>query len=164
MSASQSPQALFEKAFQDFKNEAGLTPDEEAQFKLTTLEELQKTVQATQLKQESSRRLRYMRRLQIFMDTMDQYGKVIEVFVNAADMVAFIWIAANFSEGFNSLLDAYQEIGESMPQVIQYKDVFHENTNMQKVLAMIYADLLEFHREALSVEATVLGYLARICL
>jgi len=54
------------------------------------------------------------------------------------------------SEALNSLLDAYQQIGEQIPQLSQYQELFATSSHMGTVLAMIYQDILEFHREALS--------------
>jgi hypothetical protein len=47
------------------------------------------------------------------------------------------------------LLDAYQQIGESLPLLSQYQAFFQRNPNMRKVLALIYNDVLEFHKKAL---------------
>lgn len=82
----------FHEALRKFKDTANLTPDEEAGFRFTTLEKLQEAMFAIQSRHASSRKLQYMQRLQVFVETMDQYGKVIEVFTNAADLVAFIWV------------------------------------------------------------------------
>ncbi|KAI0577634.1 zf-H2C2-2 domain-containing protein [Pyrenophora tritici-repentis] len=88
---------------------------------------------------------------------MEQYGTIIEVFLNISDFVAFIWgpmkflllTARNYTDAFNSLLDMYLEIGESMPQFAQYQTLFQNNTHMQLALVNIYKDILEFHKEAL---------------
>jgi hypothetical protein len=53
------------------------------------------------------------------------------------------------SEALNSLLDAYQQIGEQIPQLLQYQELFVSSPHMGTILAMIYQDILEFHREAL---------------
>jgi hypothetical protein len=47
------------------------------------------------------------------------------------------------------LLDAYQQIGEQVPQLSQYQQLFATSAHMGTILAMIYQDILEFHREAL---------------
>lgn len=58
-------------------------------------------------------------------------------------------IASAYTEAFDALLDAYQQIGESLPLLAQYQALFERNPNMQKVLALIYSDILEFHKKAL---------------
>jgi hypothetical protein len=47
------------------------------------------------------------------------------------------------------LLDAYSQIGEHMPLLEQYKEFFGDNEHMIPILALLYADILEFHRRAI---------------
>ena len=54
-------------------------------------------------------------------------------------------------ETFDTLLDAYVSIGERMPLLRQYREIFQNTPHMTKVLEMIYADILNFHRMALRV-------------
>lgn len=58
-------------------------------------------------------------------------------------------VASAYTEAFDSLLDAYQQIGESLPLLSQYQAFFQRNPNMCKVLTLIYNDILEFHKKAL---------------
>jgi hypothetical protein len=48
-------------------------------------------------------------------------------------------------------LNAYEQIGETIPQLLQYEALFVNNVPMQRVLALMYTDILEFHRRALVV-------------
>jgi hypothetical protein len=57
--------------------------------------------------------------------------------------------ASTWTESFNILLDAYEQIGENIPQFEQYGTLFNGSPEMQKVLGLVYADILEFHRRAL---------------
>jgi hypothetical protein len=50
----------------------------------------------------------------------------------------------------DTLLDAYEQIGENIPPLIQYSALFVNNSNMRKVLELYYSDILEFHRRALA--------------
>lgn len=47
-------------------------------------------------------RLRRMRRMQGFIEAMEQLGKSIEVFVNANDLVCFIWVSRCFQSAKTS--------------------------------------------------------------
>lgn len=53
------------------------------------------------------------------------------------------------SEALNSLLDAYQQIGEQIPLLSQYQELFFSSPHMKTALFMIFQDILEFHRVAL---------------
>jgi hypothetical protein len=50
-------------------------------------------------------------------------------------------------EDFDLLLDAYQEIGEHIPFLEQYEYLFKQDA-MKRVLALMYADIIEFHARA----------------
>ncbi|OCL10848.1 hypothetical protein AOQ84DRAFT_425849, partial [Glonium stellatum] len=63
-------------------------------------------------------------------------------------------VASAYSEAFDALLDAYEEIGDNIPLISQYQDLLEcaqavHNPYLQKALTMIYTDILEFHRNAL---------------
>jgi len=59
-------------------------------------------------------------------------------------------VASTFADAFDALLDAYQDIGENIPLLAQYESLFKDNPHMYTVLELIYTDILEFHRKALS--------------
>ncbi|EHA53524.1 hypothetical protein MGG_15510 [Pyricularia oryzae 70-15] len=82
---------------------------------------------------------------------MIEYGKVVEVFLNVSEILAFVWITSNFSDAFNSLLDTYQEIGEQIPLLESFKTLFQDsvNTHMRQLLVLIYEDILRFQLLAL---------------
>ncbi|KAI0595286.1 hypothetical protein F4775DRAFT_569708 [Biscogniauxia sp. FL1348] len=151
-----------EEEFKTFLREfkaISLTRQQIQNFENTTVEDVKITIAAIQQKQVSGKKQRYLKRLEIFLVNMENYGKVIEVFLNASIYLAFVWgpmkfmllTACNFSEAFNSLLDAYQQIGEFIPQLQSYQELQHclSNSYMRTVLALIYKDILEFHGVAL---------------
>jgi hypothetical protein len=165
--------STFQKSINAFKTKAGLTPDELRDFQLTTLDDLKVQMSIIQNDQRKSKKLQYLKRLGPFLDTMEQYGKIVEVFLNLHEVVAFVWVRAleiplgfslidaqgpmkfllmvakNYTDAFNALLDAYLEIGQNMPQFSQYQTLFQDNVHMQLALAHIFEDILEFHKEAL---------------
>ncbi|KAI1769276.1 hypothetical protein GGR53DRAFT_473750 [Hypoxylon sp. FL1150] len=147
----------FLAALDNFKATAGLTNTEKTDFQMTSLEELKNCIQTIQRDQEKKKGLMYMKRLDPFLHSMEQYGKVIDVFVNSSDLLGFIWgplkfiliVAKTFSDALNSVLDAYQDIGEQIPLLEGYQQFLVSNTHMKTVLSMIFQDILEFHREAI---------------
>ncbi|KAJ3536177.1 hypothetical protein NM208_g5825 [Fusarium decemcellulare] len=149
--------AEFQQAVQRFKSQAALTGDELRDFQFSSLNDVQITLRTVQERQEKTRRLVFMKRIDPFLKTMTEYGKVIEIFVNSSDMLAFVWgplkyllmTASNFSDAFDSLLDTYQQIGEQIPLLASYKDLFSGHAHMRSLLVMIYEDILSFHVIAL---------------
>ncbi|CAI6332799.1 unnamed protein product [Periconia digitata] len=147
----------FQDAIRNFKSTAGLTQAELRDFSQTSLDDLKQCIATIQNDQRASRKLRYLKRLGPFLDTMERYGKIIEVFLNVSDIIAFVWGPVKFllmvtkecAEIFNILLDAYHRIGETIPQFQQYQTLFVGNTHVQRALGFIYEDILNFHKEAL---------------
>lgn len=80
----------FEVILDDFK--AQLTVKELDEFKFASLQGLRTTIKLIQKEQEAKRRMQHMRRLEPFLRTMEQYGTVVEVFVNTSETLAFIWV------------------------------------------------------------------------
>lgn len=58
-------------------------------------------------------------------------------------------MASAWAETFDALLDAYQQIAESIPLLLQYRGLFEKSPEMGTVLEIIYEDILEFHQSAL---------------
>jgi hypothetical protein len=80
----------FQKALDNFRS--NLTPGDQDEFRYTTLEDLQRSILKIQEKHASGRKAKNMTRLNSFLEAMEQYGKVIEVFLNTSEFVAFVWV------------------------------------------------------------------------
>jgi len=46
-------------------------------------------------------------------------------------------------------LDAYYQIGEQLPLLQEYEDMFDGNPHMVLALESMYIDILEFHQQAM---------------
>lgn len=93
--ASNQPQlGLFSLYLQSFVET--LTDEQKNDFEFSTLEDFQAAIVAIQNRQSSVRKMQNLARLRCFLEAMDQYGKVIDVFVNASELVCFIWGPAKF--------------------------------------------------------------------
>ncbi|KAI8271285.1 Zinc finger protein [Colletotrichum sp. SAR11_239] len=60
-------------------------------------------------------------------------------------------IAKTHIEVFDKLLDAYDRIGDAIPGLLFYKDLFREHEIMRVVMQDYYSDILKFHGEAIKV-------------
>ncbi|KAM0562877.1 hypothetical protein ACHAPJ_001717 [Fusarium lateritium] len=149
----------FQRALSKFK--ASLDPKLRSQFSHCSLSELHDAIQDIQHNQAKDGKQRDIRRIQAFIEAMDQFGKVIEVFLNANEMLCFIWgpvkfllmVTSTYITGFDKLLDAYSEIGNALPGLQQYSASFESYPPLATVLEDYYSDILNFHRIALSVFA-----------
>ena len=80
----------FQRALARFKSH--LSPAEQESFGFTSLEDVQKTIIQIQNTQGSQSQMRNLRRIKAFVEAMEQYGKVVEVFLNASSILAFVWV------------------------------------------------------------------------
>ncbi|CAI6333480.1 unnamed protein product [Periconia digitata] len=145
----------FHAAIQKFK--ARLSGPHLTEFKNMTYDDLCSTILQIQQEQEENKKIMNLSRIQSCLEAMQQFGKTVEVFLNTADMLAFIWgpikflllTASNFADSFETLLDAYEHIGEQLPLLQDYEDLFHGSPYMLHVLELMYLDILGFHQHAL---------------
>jgi hypothetical protein len=82
----------FERCFREFKKD--LSPEQLKDFEGATLEDLQITIAAIQKRQASMRTLQNLRRIEGFLEATEANSKVIEVFLNVHNFVAFIWVSS----------------------------------------------------------------------
>lgn len=87
----------FEIALEDFKQNAQLGPDEIKEFRFADLKSLRSTIKQIQAEQEAKRRMRHMRRLEPLLQTMEQYGRTVDVFVNTSEILAFVWVSVRWA-------------------------------------------------------------------
>jgi hypothetical protein len=80
----------FKQALTEFKKR--LSPAEEAQFvPVKSLDDLELVMRTIQEEQRKSKKAQNLKRIEPFLQAMEQYTKIIEVFLNASSMLCFIW-------------------------------------------------------------------------
>lgn len=83
--------SVFQQALDEFRK--NLREDDQNQIVCTRLEDLQRCILDIQEKHNTARWSRNMKRLKPFLEAMEQYGKVIEVFLNASEILCFVWVS-----------------------------------------------------------------------
>jgi hypothetical protein len=83
------PITTFERELKSFK--ARLTQSEQSNFTDTTIEELHLTVASIQKTQLSERTNKNITRLRTFLEAIESITKILDLFVNISDFVAFVW-------------------------------------------------------------------------
>jgi hypothetical protein len=89
-----STEDTFEAILSNFKKR--LTPKEQENFRFVTLNDVRETALRIQKDQEQVKTMMNMSRIESFLEAMDQFGKVIEVFLNASNFIAFVWGPVKF--------------------------------------------------------------------
>lgn len=82
--------STFNTTLKKFKD--GLDHAEKESFKLVKLEDLLKEVNDLQARLIRQRRAKNLARLRPFLEAIEQLGKVMEVFGNSNEFVAFVWV------------------------------------------------------------------------
>lgn len=82
--------SAFSTALQQSKD--GLDHAEKQSFKLVKLEDLLGEISNLQARLLRQRRGKNLARLRPFLEAIDQLGKVVEVFANSSEFVAFVWV------------------------------------------------------------------------
>jgi hypothetical protein len=144
----------FDKAMRKFTNR--LTQKELVNFQFTTLADVEAMIGKIQREQRTEKRMMNLNRIKRFLEGMNELGKVMDTFANSTKPLALVWgpvkfllqVASTYTEAFDTLLDAYEEIGQHIPLLQQSAHLFHDNVDMQRVLAFMYEDILEFHQHA----------------
>ncbi|KAF1829385.1 C2H2 domain-containing protein [Decorospora gaudefroyi] len=150
-----APGEAFTRALTKFR--ARLTGKDLIYFGNATYGQLCGDILRIQKEQESRMEMMNLSRIKSCLETMNEFGRVIEVFLNVSDAVAFVWgpmkflllTASTFTDSFEILLDAYERIGEQLPLLSEYDSLFHTSPHMIGALELIYIDILEFHQQAM---------------
>lgn len=145
----------FESIANDFKKR--LTDQEKRAFQICTLQDVEAEIERIQRTQDAKREMKNFRRIESFLEAARQFGQVIEVFTNTSSFVAFVWgpmklilqVASSWTYAFDRILEGYEKLGEAFPMLKQYKDLFGKHPEFEKILRLLYKDILEFHKKAL---------------
>lgn len=89
---SEDPAADFHRFLKAFKAEAQLSKKDINNFENTTIDDVRSAIAEIQQRQVNAGQQKYLARLKPFLVSLEQYGKVVEVFLNASEMLAFVWV------------------------------------------------------------------------
>lgn len=65
-------------------------------------------------------------------------------------MKFLLQVAANYIDAFESLLEVYKDLGESLPIVDHYTSLLEKRNlpHVQQIISAIFSDVLRFHHAA----------------
>ena len=116
MESQGTPSTIFHRSLDRFK--ISLTDREKEDFELTSLDEVHSVVLQIQKEHASERKMQNMARIQAFLEGMEQYGNVIEIFLNVSVFVAFVWVGHDLARArhqyhFQLLTNSFQGSGKA---------------------------------------------------
>lgn len=98
----------FQKALAGFR--ARLSKTELESFKISTIDDVKQTIVDIQARQEEKQESMNLSRILGFLEAMTQFGKVVEVFLNTSEILAFIWGPMKFLLLVSTFIVFLQEI------------------------------------------------------
>jgi hypothetical protein len=85
-----SPSTSFQRAVDKFTK--SLTDKQRQEFAVCSLNDVRQSVVTVQERRGSQKTMRNMARLQAFLEAMEQYGKVVELFLNCTPFLGYVWV------------------------------------------------------------------------
>ncbi|KAE9369182.1 NACHT domain protein [Stipitochalara longipes BDJ] len=142
------------EAFEDL--ERAVSPADSRDFGSATLESVQQAALDIENQLGSRSSLRNMRRLMPLFSGLQYYSAAIEVLCNGTPYLPWIWapiklilkVASDYVEAIEQIIKAYSRIGESLNRFRILDATFGQNANFQQTLAIFYADIVRFHKQA----------------
>lgn len=134
-----------------------LSKEELEVFGRTTLKDVHDSVKSIQARQEADRTMMDMTRLRVFFERMKDLTATLYTFNEDTDYTAFVWgpfkatlqSTSQDQKAFDILLDAYDRIGNAIPDLQGFQPTLASHPDLCKVLELIYQDVLEFQESAL---------------
>ncbi|KAL9085448.1 MAG: hypothetical protein Q9165_007598 [Trypethelium subeluteriae] len=152
---SVAPQArlTFQEAFDRIKTT--VSEQDARQFQSTKLKDVRDAAIDLEARLGERKALRNMRRIQPFLDGLDRYSSAVDVLCNGTPFLPWIWapvklvleqLSSGFTQAFELIISAYKDIAQTLPRFDRLSGTFKAEADFQNVLAIFYADIVEFHR------------------
>ncbi|KAL8366864.1 hypothetical protein RB595_005026 [Gaeumannomyces hyphopodioides] len=142
------------KAYDDLKK--SLDPTHSRDFQSIDLANVRKA--ATELEEQLAARqsLRNLRRLAPLLDALERYSNAAESLCRGTPYLKLLWAplteilraSSDLTEALEKILKGYSELACSLQSFQLLGHAFRDNAIFQDTLAVIYANILEFHKHA----------------
>ncbi|KAF4457118.1 hypothetical protein F53441_906 [Fusarium austroafricanum] len=153
-----SPQRLsLERSLGQFRRE--LTHDQNAEISGANRKAIEHVIQEIQAKLGRKQELCRLTRIEKFLDAMEQIEKLVTIFLNASEFVAFVWgpiklalmAATTWKDCVRELVDVYEEIADALGNLVFFKKLIQSREHLRLILEDYFSDILRFHRCILKV-------------
>ncbi|XXH03322.1 hypothetical protein Hte_009720 [Hypoxylon texense] len=155
--ASHTPdpiQDIFVKAKLEFLSELKDKKKQSELEKNCTIDDIWSFTDQLQSDQGPEGRLRGLRKIQPYLERLEEYAGVVEVFVQVKpDILALIWgpiklllqMSRNVTKCFDAILDVMKSIGPALPAFSKFTSLLEANTRIGYVLGLYFKDILDFY-------------------
>ncbi|KAI1501805.1 hypothetical protein F5X99DRAFT_381098 [Biscogniauxia marginata] len=146
--------SVIQDAFKDL--EQTISVGDRAYLNNTTLDDVRQAAHNIEDVLAARQSLRNMRRLMPLFTGLEYYSKSIEVLCNGTPFLPWIWapiklilkVASGYVEAFEKIIGAYARIAEPLARFKVLDRAYSRNPDVQQPLAIFYADILKFHKQA----------------
>lgn len=143
-----------QRAFDDLRRT--ISPSEARGFSTVKIEDVRQAALNIETQLAARQELRNMRRLLPLFEGLAHYGKVVDILCNGTPFLPWIWapitlilaVASEYIQAFEKIVKGYAQLAEPLRRFEALGSSFGENKEFQQTLAVFYADVLEFHKNA----------------
>ncbi|KAH8879081.1 NACHT domain protein [Thozetella sp. PMI_491] len=149
--------AAFEKAKHDFEANLKDPVLYKDILQTTTIDQVYDFTDKLQQDQANTNRLRYLGKIQPFLEGLREYQGVVEQFVQVKpDLLAVIWDPIklllqwthNLQKPFDEIVKVTGSIGDALPQFTEMTRIFSSNDRIKDLLLLFFKDILSFYQIA----------------
>jgi hypothetical protein len=149
----------FTNAIQDFK--ANLKDDAlyDEILKTSSIHQVYDLTDKLQEEQMKKGHLRHLSKIKPFLERLNDYAGVIEVFLQAKpDLLSFIWgpikliiqWASVLKQSFDAIINITADIGVLLPEFQLVSNLFSQSKQINDVMVLFFRDILDFYLIALN--------------
>ncbi|PON29051.1 NACHT domain-containing protein [Trichoderma gamsii] len=141
-------------AFEDL--ERTVTPADSRDFRTATLQHVRDAALEIEKQLAARGLLRNMRRLTPLFIGLEHYSKAMDTLCSGFPYLPWIWapialvlrVASEHVEALEQIIKGYAQLAESIGRFEILGCAYKDNHNFQETLAVFYADILHFHKNA----------------
>ena len=157
-SAYDPVQQTFENVIRDFKSSLNDDALYKEILKTTSIDQVYDLTDKLQEEQAKKGHLRHLSKIQPYLEGLDSYAGVIEVFMQIKpDILALIWgpiklliqWASVLKQSFDAIINTTADIGVLLPEFREVAKLFDQNERIKDVLVLFFKDILDFYLIAL---------------
>ncbi|CBX99800.1 hypothetical protein LEMA_P073890.1 [Plenodomus lingam JN3] len=136
--------------------ERTVTPADSGAFRSVEVEHVR--IEALDIEKQLAVRqaLCNMRRLEPLLRGLEHYARVVDVLCNGTPFLPWIWapitlilrVASEYMESFQQIMKGYSRIADALGRFKILSDTFIAEPGFQQILAVFYADILQYHIHA----------------
>lgn len=133
-----------------------ITPADSRDFRDTAIKHVREAALEIEGQLAARGSLRNMRRLMPLFRGIEHYSKAMDTLCNGTPYLPWIWapialilrVASEHVEAFEQIIKGYAQLAESLARFEILDCAFKDDHDFQSVLAVFYADILQFHKHA----------------